>query len=225
MTIDQQASTRRGDLVPGLLADLGRLVGEQPDAEQGLVLPFERTVGDEVQALIADAALVVTIVRALARDGGWSIGVGIGAVNEPLGESSRAASGAAFVHARAAVERAKSTSGEVALAVDGDRDLLARYAEAALRMLGATIARRSRTGWQAVDALAPRSAARVTGSREDEPAVVAPVTAARLRSQKEIAEMLGITQQAVSQRLRTALWHEEAAAVPLVEFLLSEADA
>lgn len=224
MTIDQQASTRRGDLVPPLLADLDRLANGDATAAGGLVLPFERTVGDEVQALIADAALVATIVRALARDGGWSIGIGIGSVNEPLGESSRAASGAAFIHARAAVERAKSTSGEVALAVEGDAAARARHAEAALRLLGAAIARRSTTGWQAVDALAPHPPARVTRPRDDGPTLVAPVTTGRLRPQKEIAEMLGVTQQAVSQRLRTALWHEEAAAVPLVEFLLAEAD-
>ena len=38
--------------------------------------------------------------------------------------------------------------------------------------------------------------------------------------QEDVAETLGITQQAVSQRLRTALWAEEVAARPLLARLL-----
>ncbi len=59
--------------------------------------------------------------------------------------------------------------------------------------------RRTAPGWEAVDALA-----RVGGT------------------QKDVARALGVSEQAVSQRLRTALWPEEAAARPVVARLLGE---
>ena len=43
--------------------------------------------------------------------------------------------------------------------------------------------------------------------------------------QEDLARHLGISQQAVSQRLRTALWAEEEAARPLAARLLAEAVA
>ena len=43
--------------------------------------------------------------------------------------------------------------------------------------------------------------------------------------QEDVAERLGITQQAVSQRLRTALWSEELAARPAAARLLVAASA
>ncbi|MEV7961101.1 hypothetical protein [Oerskovia paurometabola] len=201
LTVDQRASTRRGDLVPEVLATLAPF-----DARDGVVIGFDRTVGDEVQAVLDDAALVVEIVLALGRWGGWSTGLGLGDVlpgpNGRLPAASREASGSAFVHARAAVERAKTRGTHVPLAVEGPDRAAAGEVEALLRLLLAVGARRTPAGWEVVDALA-----RVGGT------------------QKDVARDLGISEQAVSQRLRASLWSEEAAVRPVVTRLLQEADA
>jgi hypothetical protein len=201
LTVDQKASTRRGDLVPELLADLAPF-----DARDGVVIGFARTVGDEVQAVLDDAALVVEIVLALGRWGGWSTGLGIGDVQTGpdgrLPEASRDASGSAFVHARAAVERAKTRAAPVPFAVEGPDPSAAGEVEALLRLLLAVGARRTPAGWEVVDALACRG-----------------------RTQKDVARDLGISEQAVSQRLRASLWSEEAAVRPVVTRLLQEANA
>ncbi|MGO1316549.1 MAG: hypothetical protein ACTMIR_05895 [Cellulomonadaceae bacterium] len=214
LTIDQQASTARGDLVPTLLAALGDTLAEAPGVELG----FERTVGDEVQALISDPATVLTAVRQVIRMGGWSIGLGLGGVATPLPGSSREASGDAFVRARAAVERAKSKSTAVSIAVETAEPTAGADLEALLQLIGAVIARRTATGWQVVDAMTPRRPASVGGSghhgarRPNRP------------TQQEVADMLGITRQAVNQRLKTALWAEEVAVWPLARTLLEDAD-
>jgi hypothetical protein len=197
MTIDQQGSRRVGDRVDGLLDDLARHVDRS--AARRPVRPFERTVGDEVQAVLDDADLAVELALTILRRGGWSIGIGAGAVDEPLPATSRAGSGNAFVLARSAVERAKSRPGGVPLAVAGEDHVAAADAEAVLTLLGAVATRRTAAGWEVVDAL--RDAG--VGAR-----------------QEDVAERLGITQQAVSQRLRTALWAEELAARPITARLL-----
>ncbi|MBD5787540.1 hypothetical protein IF650_15315 [Cellulosimicrobium terreum] len=201
LTVDRRASTGHPDRVPGLLSHLGDLLDTLP----GVVVAFDRTVGDEVQAVLDDPATVLDVVLDLLRDGGWSVGVGIGTVDEPLPTVSREASGDAFVRARDAVEQAKSRTATAPVAVRGGGQggaARAAEAEALLRLLAAVAARRTAHGWQAVDTLA-----RVGGT------------------QKDVARELGISEQAVSQRLRSALWPEEAAVRPVVERLLGEADA
>ena len=143
--------------------------------------------------------------------GGWWIGLGIGAVDLPLPEHSREASGPAFVRARAAVDRAKTKATSVPLAVAGSDEAGERIAdvEALLRLLGAIVDRRTPQGWEVVDLLRPAGA--VDGGAP-------PLT------QREIARTLGISEQAVSQRVRTTLWAEEVAAWPLATRLLQEAD-
>lgn len=200
LTVDQDASTRRGDLVDELLTELDPVVSRLP----GVLRPFERTVGDEVQAVLDDATSTVTLVLHLLRTGGWTVGLGVGPVQEPMPASSRAASGPAFVRARAAVERAKSRGSTAPVAVeagDGAAGERGVEVEALLRMLGAVIARRSDAGWQVVDMLADG-----------------------VEKQKDVAARLGISEQAVSQRLRTALWSEELAVRPVAARLLSEGD-
>lgn len=197
MTVDQQASRTVGDRVDALLAMLADLEGRP-----GVVRPFERTVGDEVQAVLDDAATAVDVSLRLVRFGGWSVGIGAGAVDEPLPVSVRAGAGDAFVRARAAVERAKSRLRPVPLAVEAGTGRTGRDCEAVLTLLGSVIARRSAAGWAVIDALAERA-----GDR-----------------QEDVAAALGITQQAVSQRLRTAMWAEELAARPVAARLLTEGD-
>ena len=209
VTADQRGSTRGPDRVPEALALVGARAAERP----GVVLPFDRTVGDELQGVLAadddGAALAVDVVLDLVRDGGWSVGVGLGAVDRPLPEESRAASGPAFVRARAAVERAKRRGrGSVPLAVVGPdeepRATVTADAQALLHLLGAVVARRSEAGWEAVDTL--------VAQRGPAP-------------QRASAAALGVSEQAVSQRLRAALWAEDLAARPLAARLLRAAGA
>jgi hypothetical protein len=199
MTIDQQGSRVVGDRVEEFLSSLAAYTAGSR-ASLGVRRPFERTVGDEVQAVIADATAAVDIALHVLRLGGWSVGIGGGEVDEPLPESARAGSGTAFVLARAAVEAAKSRMRVIPLAVRGaDRDAAAE-AEGVLMLIGASAARRTPAGWAVIDALSAGG----PGLR-----------------QEDVATGLGITQQAVSQRLRTALWAEELAARPAAARLLS----
>src|SRR5690606_28643225 len=186
MTIDEQGSKQRGDNVAARLAQIDELELTAP--AEGFVRGFERTVGDEVQAVLDDPARAVTVALAVLRLGGWSIGNGAGPDNTPLPASTREASGAAFVLAREAVERAKSRSTAVPVAVEGAEAERAVEAEALLRLLGAVVIRRSDAGWAAVDRLALGA-----------------------KTQKDVAKSLGVTEQAVSQRLRSAMWAEESA--------------
>lgn len=199
MTVDQVGSRRVGDQVEALLEMLdGRT------RSSGLVRDFERTVGDEVQAVLDDADTAVDLALWLLRVGGWSVGIGVGPVVDPLPESARAGSGAAFLRARAAVERAKSRARPVPLAVVSGAPDGGQAAEAVLTLLGAVLVRRSAAGWAVVDAL------------------TAPGVGA---TQDDVARRLGVTQQAVSQRLRAAMWAEEVAARPVAARLLVEGDA
>lgn len=208
LTVDQQRSTTRGDGVPDLVAHLSTLLRQLP----GVRLPLERTVGDEVQMVIADPRSTLQVILELLRVGGWWIGLGVGPVDLPLPKHSREASGPAFVRARAAVERAKSKATSVPLAVAGSDEAGERIAdvEALLRLLGAIVDRRTPQGWEVVDLLRPTGAVEVGG--------------APTLTQREIARTLGISEQAVSQRVRTTLWAEEVAAWPLATRLLQEAD-
>ncbi|BDO42343.1 hypothetical protein [Cellulomonas sp. NTE-D12] len=199
VTADQQGSRRSTDQVPALLAGL-------PDLS-GMLLPFERTVGDEVQAVLDDPVSVVEVTLHLLRLGGWSVGIGAGPVLEPLPASTREASGPAFIAAREAVEAAKNRGRPVPVAVRGAAPAAARDAEAVLTLLGTVLVRRSPAGWAAVDAA--RDALGRTGA--DGPV------------QQLAAERLGISQQAVSQRLRAAHWAEEQAVRPVLARLLAAA--
>jgi hypothetical protein len=163
-----------------------------------VVRPFERTAGDEVQGVLADPDAVVHLALALVRRGDWSVGIGVGPVHEPLPPSTRAGSGPAFELARAAVNRAKSSPQRLAVAAPDP--MAAADAQAALDLLAAVVARRSDAGWEAADLVAQGF------------------------SQTAVAERLGVTKQAVSQRLRAAVWAPEVAGRDLAARLLAAAD-
>lgn len=203
LTIDQQGSRRVGDRVADFLTTLEGRADLGPRSD-GVVRPFERTVGDEVQAVLDDPELAVTVALDVLRWGGWTVGVGAGSVDLPLPAEARAGSGVAFVLAREAVEAAKSRQRSIPLVVRGEDPVAAGEAESLLVLLAAIRARRTAAGWAAVDAL----------TAGDAP-----------RRQDELAQLLGISQQAVSQRLRAALWAEEQAALPLAARLLASAVA
>ncbi len=200
MTVDQRGSRRVGDHVDELLA---MLTGSAPDEARGVVRGFERTVGDEVQGVLDDAEVVVDLTLRILRSGGWSVGLGAGPVDEPLPPHARAGSGRAFVLAREAVERAKGRGRPVPVAVEAAMAERGRDCEAVLTMLAVLIHRRTDAGWAVVDTVTALGAG---------------------ATQEDVADRLGISQQAVSQRLRTALWNEEQAVRPVVARLLAEGD-
>lgn len=199
LTIDQRGSRRVGDRVEVLLEVLARTAA---GGVVGVVRPFERTVGDEVQAVVDNSALAVDIALDVLRVGGWSVGIGAGAVQEPLPAQARAGQGEAFLLAREAVERAKSRLRPVPIAVEASDRARGRECEAVLTVIGAIMARRTQTGWAVIDMMS------------SDPEV----------TQDDVAARLGITQQAVSQRLRAAMWSEEQAVRPVAARLLAEGE-
>jgi hypothetical protein len=153
------------------------------NATVSTLLPFERTAGDEFQGVLAGADEVVDVVLRLVRLGDWSIGVGAGPVQTPLPASTRAGAGPAFLCARRAVEAAKQRPAR--LAVRGAVPVEAGDAQAVLTALAVLVDRRSDQAWEAI--------ALVEGGR----------------TQAEAATELGISRQAVGQRLAAALWELE----------------
>jgi len=170
LTIDQRGSTEDAatDRVPEALRAL---------ADVALLRSFERTAGDEFQGVLDDPAALATVVERLLRDQRWSIGIGIGEVEEPLPESTRAGRGPAYVHAREAVTSAKSAPWRLRVAGD---DPGVRGLETTLWLWAAVLHRRTPRGWEVADLVD-------AGATYD-----------------QVASRLGVTQSAISQRAQAA---------------------
>lgn len=192
LTIDQTGSRSAEDRIPELLRLLRPV---------DTVLPWERSVGDEAQGVLKHADAVVDAALRCLRDGGWYVGVGIGAVELPLPRSPREARGPAFVAARRAVDRAKKTGDRAPLAVEGPEG--AAEAEGVLALLGRHVQGRSAADWRILDLL----------------------QAGERGTQTAVARALGISPQAVSKAVARAAWHEELAVRPALARLLTWADA
>jgi hypothetical protein len=208
MTIDQRGSTGDLDRVPELILQLTALTSAA----------FERSVGDELQGVVSEAADVVDIALHALRAGRWYVGIGIGALTLPAGASPREGTGAGFVAARKAVEQAKAAGPQVPLSVvsgnmvkgtesrprDGEGERACAHAEAVLRLLGRLVQERTEAQWRVVDAL--RRLGTGTHGR-----------------QKQVALELGITEQSVSRTILRSGWQEEWAARPAAAMLLDYA--
>jgi hypothetical protein len=164
------------------------------------VLPFTRTIGDEFQGMMEDSVSVVDAILILMRSEQWHIGLGIGPVERPLPDDSRRARGPAFVCARAAVNAAKTEPSHLCVVAAREDDHEAYDVEAVWRLTAALHRRRSEPGWEAVDLVRAGS------------------------TQSEVAERLGISRQAVGQRLQAAQWSVEEAVRPTLARLLARAD-
>ncbi len=199
ITADQRNSRHSDDRVPIALDALAAALGDR------LTLPFERTAGDEIQALTRDAAAVVTAVLTLTRLSAWHIGLGLGPVELPLPESTREARGPGYLAARTAVDEARNAPANLRLVAAGTvgtdpyGETVVRRAEAALVMVRALVSRRTAEGWEIMDVLDE------TGSG------------------KLAAERLGISPSAVSQRAARAARAESRLGAELAESLLAEA--
>lgn len=189
ITADQIDSRTSDDLVAAAVTRL--------NDRDALVLPAERTAGDELQLLVADPGTALDIVLELTRAGTWSVGLGAGGVELPDNGSVRAASGPALVAAREAVGRAKRKP--TRFAASGPRD--ADDAEALIDLLLVVRAKRTDEGWEIADLLAGGL------------------------SQAAAASRLGITPQAASDRALAAAWRVEAAATPALARVLARLDS
>ena len=189
LTVDQRSSRTGPDRVPDVLDSL---------AGTPAVLGFERTAGDEFQGVLDDAAVVVAVLARLVRDGNWSVGVGAGPVQTPLPDSTRAATGTAFLCARRAIDAAKQRPARVA--VRGQDAEAAADAQAVATALTVLVQRRSAQAWEAIDLVAAG------------------------HTQAETALRLGVSRQAVGQRLAAGLWDVEQDLHPTLARLLARAE-
>ncbi|MDI2099766.1 DNA-binding protein [Ruicaihuangia caeni] len=189
ITADQVGSRKGSDRVSIALGRLNR--------RGDLLLPAERTAGDELQLVTQRGATALDILLELSRSGEWNIGCGVGGVSGLDGGSVRSASGAAFVAARAAVERSKAKQTRFALR-DATTDVPSL--EALIDLLLVVRSRRTAEGWEVVDLLAGGT------------------------TQAQAAQELGITPQAVSQRAIAAAWRVERAALPALADQLEAMD-
>ncbi len=171
LTIDQRGSSDHAatDRVPATLEAL---------ADVEMLRPFERTAGDEFQGVLDDPAALTAVVERLLREDSWNVGIGIGEVEEPLPESTRAGRGPAYLHARDAVTAAKSAPWR--LRVAGDDRQGVRGLETTLWLWAAVLNRRTSRGWEVADLVD-------AGASYD-----------------QAAKRLGVTQSAISQRAQAA---------------------
>lgn len=189
LTADQNDSRTGPDLVPVALESLSALPH---------LRPFERTAGDELQGILDDPTALTRALELLLRSGHWNIGVGFGPVEEPLPDSTRAARGAAFLHAREAVTSAKSSPWHLRV-VDGTGAGPARALETTLWLWAAVLARRTPRGWEVADLVEGEGL-----------------------SYEEAGRRLGISQSAVSQRAQPAGIVEGRRARELVTYLAGQ---
>ena len=198
VTADQIGSRRGVDLVPDLLANLA--MRTWPD----VALPFVRTVGDEVQGVLTSAETALDVVLHLVRLGEWSVGLGIGP--GLLGATAPESSGEAFILARTAVERAKGRGLPAPVANEAGDAPRAREAAPLVHLLASVVAGRSAATWRVLDAFDESDG----GGAE--------------RSGTRVADLLGISPQAVSKHRRESLVETERAARPAIARLLTELD-
>ncbi|MEO6115662.1 MAG: helix-turn-helix transcriptional regulator [Pseudolysinimonas sp.] len=159
-----------------------------------LLLEFDRNSGDEIQSLTDDALAALNMVLELTRSSEWSVGLGVGPVREPLPGNVRSATGKAFQSARVAVSAAKKRPLRFRIETQGAGEHI--DPGPLVDMLLTLRARRTVEGWQLYDL------------------VQAGLT------QREAADRLGVTPQAISLRAQSAQLRLEAANIgPLVQSL------
>lgn len=190
VTADQISSRQADDAVPVALSKLAN-VHDDADVDRA----FVRTAGDEIQGLITQPAALVDTLRVLIQLGQWRIGVGVGSVERPVPDDVRAATGPAFFHAREAVNAARSAPQRVKFEASESQHQTCSDLQAATWMLAALWNRRTHAGWDVAERLAGGA------------------------TTIEVAQQLGVTPSAVSQRAKVALVDEVEAGESLVAAL------
>jgi hypothetical protein len=182
LILDQRGSRTSRDLITSTASYLNRDLGS------ALRLPFVRTAGDEMQAVLASEHGLYPAAVVAMRGQTWWLGVGIGGIDEPVGPTARESKGSAFWLARAAVDAAKNKRKSprgVAVAGDGTCTKLAQDLDAALNALAFISEGRTPRQWEAVE------------------------WARRGLSGADVAEQLEVSPQGASQLLRAAGFEEE----------------
>lgn len=175
ITTDQRDSRHDEDRVDAAIQEITELWGSE------LLLDPERTAGDEFQLVLSDAHASLDIVLLLHRRQHWSIGLGIGDVEQPLPTTIRAARGPAFFAARRAVEASKNRPSRFAVDPEAPAAFPSpRDVEAFLDPLLQLRDQRSDAGWEVVDLLRDGT------------------------TQSDVADRLRVTKQAISLRARSA---------------------
>lgn len=194
VTLDQRTSRRMPDRV-SVMAD--RLNASLTGA---LMLPFVRTAGDEMQAIVGTGEGLASVARQCLEASDWWIGVGLGSIDQPVGPTARDSRGPAFWHAREAVERAQQHKGGSPgpVAVRGEPAALAEDLEAALSAMAFIVKRRTQRQQVACDLARQESGL------------------------QPVANTLGISSSAVSQLLRGAGLEEQSALERLVAHLAED---
>ncbi len=173
LTVDQVGSREAADAVPHL---------ERARGIEAAVLRFDRTAGDEAQAVFDAADPAIECLLALASSGEWHCGLGQGTIEPPWPKTAREGRGSAYINARAAVEDAKRPGAHhVGFTADSD--------------LGAGV----RSGLRAIVTMWSKRGAK---AREAYDLAVTGMT------QADMARRLGISQQAVSGRLSASMYRE-----------------
>jgi hypothetical protein len=189
--------------VPFVLTAEQRLGRRAPDrltealrtlADVAALVDFEPTAGDGLTGVLAEPPDAVELALRLVRLGGWCIGVGAGPLPP---ETGRPGPGPAFLSARRAVDAAAQRP--LRLAVRGSVPVEAGDAQAVLCALGAVVERRSAQAWAAISLVDAG------------------------RSQTDAAVALGISRQAVGQRLTAGMWALERELRPAAARLLARA--
>lgn len=216
-TIDQVASRSGTDQVPVLLTNLKDLP---------TVIPFSRTVGDEVQGVLDDPAAAVEVLRRVLAEDNWHTGIGIGPLKAEDRNLQRSADGtsASFALAREAVEAAKKKPGRAQVAVravgpDDLADDIEASADGSPTGEPSTPASPAAHLGALLDLWAGVVGQRTASQRE----IIAAANAHPNATQAELAKTLGMTQQGVAKSLAASLWRQERGILPLVERLFSEA--
>lgn len=172
-----------------------RLAAAHPECYR----PWQVSAGDELQVLFARSEPTVEAALSLAETGRWHVGVGLGALDEPVPATVAEATGEALQSARVAVEAAKKAPSHAAIRSPRRAAASARDADALLALLASVRQRRT------------------------PPAREATALADQGLTQEQIARLLEIDQSSVSRRLRSALWHQESDARRLLVELFARA--
>lgn len=197
MIMDQQRSRdEQEDRVPGLVATLNGI------ARDDLIMPFQRTIGDECEGVLRDAREIGRLVAAIARSQRWWIGIGVGTI-DGVAPDSRDVSGEAFGIARDMVERAKRRTRR------GDARKLRKPWP--IRFAGSGDTNRD-------DAIESCLAAihMIVTERSPREAEISQLLAAGELDQRHLSAILGISQPAISKAISRAHWDQEQALIRAV---------
>jgi len=181
--LDQRRSRHSTDLVASTADQLNGSLGA------ALTLPFVRTAGDEMQAVLATGGALATVASRCLESAHWWIGVGLGPIDPSLAPTAREARGPAFWNARTALARAHQrkggSTGPIAVVADADDAPLAEELETALSAIAFIVSRR-------------------TGRQREAIAVSRETVGVR-----RVAERLSISPSAASQLLRAGGLEEQ----------------